>query len=272
MVSQANVQTSLPDDLSGRFDCALQALTELVLGWKSENVGEVLRRNVRELGLKNAAYLRFAPNMSEDVSVLGAITTYSNDWQLRYLARRYHEIDPVLRVGLTATAPFDWRDLRNISPAVSAFFADADAHGVGVSGVTIPVRNRPKGLALVSFSSNLRDDDWKVYKLNYIRKLEIMAGLIDAAAQVHNKLPSKPTVLSRREEQTLIWAARGKTSSETAEILDLSYGTVRNYIESARRKLRCANLAHTVAFAVAIGLIPAQALRETDRRVYSEGN
>ena len=269
-MSQAYVLTVLQDNLSGRFDLAFQALTELVLGLRSENVAEILKDIVPTLGLNNAAYMRFAPNRSEDVSVLTALTTYSKDWQLRYLVRRYHEIDPIVRVGLTATAAFDWRDLRKGSPAVASFFADAAAHGVGVSGITIPVRNRPKGFALVSFASDLPDDEWKTYKLIYMSKLEVMAGIIDAAAQVNTKLPSKHIVLSRREEQALIWAARGKTSSEIADIMNLSYGTVRSYIESARCKLSCVNLAHTVAFAVAVGLIPAQALKGTDPRGYSE--
>ncbi len=260
----------LPDDLSNTFDLAFHALTKLTLGHRSENVTEVLKDIIPTLGLKNVAYLRFAANKSEDVTVLSALVTYSKDWQLRYLTRRYNEIDPVVLFGRTATAPFDWKEFRKASPTVSAFFADAAEHGVGVNGVTIPIRNRPKGFALVSISSDFSDGEWEAYKLKYMFMLEVMAGLIDGAAQIKTRLPSTNIELSRREEQSLTWAARGKTSAETADIMHISYASVRTYLESARSKLCCTNLAHTVASAVAIGLIPAQALKGTDPRQYSE--
>jgi DNA-binding CsgD family transcriptional regulator len=269
-VSQTYVHTGLPDDLSGGFDLGFHALAELVLGRSSENLTETLKDIIPTLGLKNVAYLRFASNKSDDVTVLSALVTYSKDWQLRYFTRRYHEIDPVFRIGLTATAPFDWRDVRKTSPTVSAFFADAAQHGVGLNGVTIPVRSRPKEFALVSIASDLSDGQWETYKLKYMAKLEVMAGLIDGAAQIKTKLPSTQIELSRREEQALTWAARGKTSSEIADIMNVSYASVRTYLESARCKLCGANLTHTVASAMAIGLIPAQALRGTDPRGYSE--
>ncbi len=157
-----------------------------------------------------------------------------------------------------------------MSPTVSAFLADAAEHGVGVNGVSVPIRNRPKGFALVSFSSDLSDREWEAYKLKYMMKLEVMSGLIDNAAQIKTRLPSTQIELSRREDQALTWAARGKTSAETADIMNVSYASVRTYLESARSKLCCANLTHTVASAVAIGLIPAQALKGTDPRGYSE--
>ncbi len=256
-VSHKSVHSSLPVDLCTGFDLAFHALTELVLGRKSENLAEILKDIIPTLGLKNVSYIRFAANKSDDVTVLGALVTYSMYWQNRYLTRRYHEIDPVVLVGSTATAPFDWKDIRNTSRKAFAFFDDAAVHGAGVSGVTIPVRNRPKEFALVSFASDLSDDEWEAYKRDYMVKLEVMAGLIDGAAQVKTRLPSRHLELSRREEQAVTWAARGKTASEIADILNVSYGSVRTYLESARSKLCCVNLTHTAASAVAIGLIPA---------------
>ncbi len=268
--SQGYVHTSLPDALLGRFDLALHALTELVLGQRSENVTEILKDVIPTLRLKNVAYLRFAANQSNDVALLSALATYSKAWQFRYFIRRYNEIDPVVQIGHMACAAFDWKDIRNTSTTASAFFKDATEHGVGVSGFTIPLRNRPNGFALVSFSSDLSDSEWEGYKLKYMIKLEVMASLIDSAAQIKMRFPSAQIVLSRREEQALTWAARGKTSSEIADIIQVSYASVRTYLESAKSKLYCVNLTHTVASAVAIGLIPAEALKGTDPRGYSE--
>ena len=67
--------------------------------------------------------------------------------------------------------------------------------------------------------------------------------------------------LSRREEQCLIWAARGREHPEIAEILELTFGSVKTHLDNARHKLGCINLAHAVGVAVATGVIPAKALQ-----------
>ena len=92
-------------------------------------------------------------------------------------------------------------------------------------------------------------------------KLQLLSVLIDSAANINFKLPSPSVCLSRREEQCLIWAARGKTYQEIAEILELTFGSVKTHLDTARHKLNCLNLAHAVGIAVATGVIPANALQ-----------
>ena len=65
----------------------------------------------------------------------------------------------------------------------------------------------------------------------------------------------QPGVLSKRELECLTWAAHGKTMNEIGAILHLSFGSVKSYLDGGRYKLHTANVTHTVAVAVAIGLI-----------------
>jgi DNA-binding CsgD family transcriptional regulator len=60
--------------------------------------------------------------------------------------------------------------------------------------------------------------------------------------------------LSARERECLLWIARGKTYEDTAKITGLSFGTVKTYLDIARAKLNCANLAQATALAVAKGI------------------
>ena len=94
-------------------------------------------------------------------------------------------------------------------------------------------------------------------------RLQHLAVLIDSAAVVNSKLPEPQIQLSRREEQCLIWAARGKTHQEIGDILGLGATSVRTHLDTARHKLRCINLTHAVGVAVATGVIPAGALRDS---------
>ncbi len=95
-------------------------------------------------------------------------------------------------------------------------------------------------------------------------RLQLLSVLINSAANKSGKLPARGVTLSRREEQCLIWAARGKTYQEIADILDLSFGSVKSHLDTARHKLHCINLTHAVAVAVATGAIPATSLMRSE--------
>jgi DNA-binding CsgD family transcriptional regulator len=238
-------------------------LTDKILGYNSAPLGEILKLIAADMGLTNVAHLRFVSERSEDITVLTAINTYSVEWQSRYFLKQYSKIDPVVRFGVQALAPFDWDSLNRDDPVVQNFFADAVRHSVGSKGLSIPVRNRKNSLSLVSFSSDLLDEEWQAYKEANMRDLQQLAVLIDSAQSADSGKLSKPLVqLSQREEQCLVWAAKGKTQQEIAEILELTPGNVKTHLDSARRKLQCKNLTHAVGVAIAAGVIPPSALGE----------
>ena len=243
------------------IDSAAIRLTDTILGYNEQDLEETLRAIAADIGVSHIAYLRFSPDKSSDTSLLTAIVTYSIRWQQRYFEKQYVLIDPVVVEGSKAVLPFDWEELSTEDPAVRAFFVDASGYGVGGNGISVPVRNRRGVFSLVSFSSNHSKEEWAEYKARNMSKLQLMSVLIDSAASINLRLPTAPVSLSKREEQCLIWAARGKTYQDIAEILNLSFGSVKSYLDTARHKLNCINLTHAVAVAVATGVIPAKALK-----------
>jgi DNA-binding CsgD family transcriptional regulator len=243
------------------IDSAAIRLTDTILGYNEQNVADNFVAIAAEIGLSHIAYLRFAPDKSDDTSLLTGVVTYSRLWQVRYFLKQYVKTDPVVTHGRHAVLPFDWSTLHTDDPATKAFFADAANHGVGRNGLSIPVRSRRGIFGLVSFNSDVSPAEWEAYKLKNMTKLQLLSVLIDSAANINFKLPPAPVELSKREEQCLIWAARGKTYQEIAEILNLAFGSVKTYLDTARHKLHCMNLTHAVAVAIATGVIPAKALK-----------
>jgi transposase, IS5 family len=243
------------------IDSAATKLTDTILGYNQQDLADTLKAIATQIGVSHIAYLRLSPDKSVDTNLLTAVVTYSRSWQARYFLKQYVVYDPVISHGRDATGPFDWANLPVDDPATKAFFADAANHNVGRQGLSIPLRNRRGVFALVSFTSDLSADEWELYKANNLKKLQLLSALIDSAANINFKLPSFPVSLSNREEQCLIWAARGKTYQEIAEILKIAFGSVKTHLDSARHKLRCMNLTHAVAVAFATGVIPAQALK-----------
>ena len=192
-----------------------------------------------------------------------SVNTYSKMWQVRYFLRRYSVIDPIVKHGSAAVLPFDWGDVDRDDPAIAKFFQDAARHGVGCNGLSIPVRNRKNTHSVISFTTDMPSAEWVGYKRSNIAFLQQLSALIDSAAGIDSSLPKSAVKLSLREEQCLVWAGRGKTYQEVADILGLSLGSVKTYLDTARHKLHCINLTHAVGVAVATGVIPAAALRDS---------
>jgi DNA-binding CsgD family transcriptional regulator len=238
-------------------------LTDIILGKHTISMTDALKDIASELGMLHISFVRFASNRSWDVSILTSISTHSKIWQARYFLKRYALVDPIIRHGSAAILPFDWDTLPTDNPETAKFFADARRHGVGRNGLSIPVRNRKNTHSVVSFSNDAARGEWENFKSANMIFLQQLCALIDSAAGIEADLPKNPVQLSLREEQCLVWAARGKTYQEVADILGLSVGSVKTHLDTARHKLHCINLTHAVGVAVATGVIPPAALRDS---------
>jgi DNA-binding NarL/FixJ family response regulator len=82
------------------------------------------------------------------------------------------------------------------------------------------------------------------------------------AAAAQNAPPGVPSIadadleaLSEREKQVLVLAAEGLSTQEMAERLNLSKGTVKNYLSRIYEELGLGNRADTVWYAIKHGLI-----------------
>jgi len=242
---------------------AATKLTDRILGYNTDDLADIMKEIASEYGLSHIAYLCLAANKSTDSSLLTAVTTFSKEWQARYFLKQYIMIDPTIERGRMAMLPFDWETLAKDDPAIIEFFKDAIRHNVGRNGISIPVRNRRNANSMVSFTSDAPRPAWETFKKQNMVRLQHIAALIDSATVFDSKLPAPQVQLSRREEQCLIWVARGKTQQEIGDIVGLGPTSVRTHLDTARHKLRCINLAHAVGVAVATGVIPAVALRDS---------
>jgi DNA-binding CsgD family transcriptional regulator len=244
---------------------AAMKLAHKILGHETDDLLDILKQLAPELGVSHIAYVRMGSNRSLDSCLLASAVTYPKEWQRRYFVKQYYLIDPVLQYGTNASLRhFDWEDAGGGSAVMMDFFSDAARHNVGSNGISILVRNRKNTYAIVSYTNDLPRPDWEIFKNTNLSKLYHASALIDSAAMTGSKLPDLPHVnLSMREEQCLLWAARGKTYEEIGGILNLSFHSVRSHLDMARRKLHGGNLTNAVALALTLGVIPPQALRET---------
>ncbi len=185
------------------------------------------------------------------------LLTYEDPWVKRYVEQNYFQIDPVVAAGRNGFLPIDWMGLDHGSPAARQFFAEAESHGVGRHGITLPIRGPYGERALFSVTSNATDHQWHRWRHDHLRDFHLLAHhLHDRAMTLAGLRPNPaPRPLSRRERQCLHQLVHGRTPQQIADSLQVSTGAVHLYLRSARRKLDCATVEQTIGKAVCFELI-----------------
>lgn len=208
----------------------------------------------KRLDFAHAVY-HLAQNVNLKIDLPYLKSTYPSEWIGHYLHKTYYLIDPVVSEGFTARKPFLWSDLEVTSPEQKEFFADAEKHGIGNCGYTIPIIDRSGRRA--AFTVTGQDDPqawaerirWLEFTLQELGQLFHRRALVELYKG--ENIPS----LSPRELECLSWTTQGKDANTIAAILEISEYTVRDYLKSARQKLGCATIAQAVYQATRLRLI-----------------
>jgi DNA-binding CsgD family transcriptional regulator len=181
-------------------------------------------------------------------------STYPAEWLAHYLVKGYTRVDPVVLEGFARMLPFDWREL-TMTEAAAGLFEDFQAHGLAAQGYSVPVIDKLSRRALFSLNGRMDDGAWSEFVIAHGAGFAEMAHRLHAMAMDEIFGDSELPRFSRRELECLIWAAQGKSAKETARILSVSDATVRDYLVSARLKLRADNITSAIAKAVKLRLI-----------------
>jgi LuxR family transcriptional regulator, quorum-sensing system regulator CciR len=184
-----------------------------------------------------------------------ALHNCPEEWALVYADKRLYANDPILHACTKTNVGFVWDDLPNLiemterREKVLSLFRDA---GVG-SGVTIPAHVPGEPMGSCTFATR----QGQPFPVDNILTAQLagafafqsarrIVGLIrdDAAA-------ARP--LTPRQRDCLIWAMRGKTDSEIAQILGLSAETVTQHINMARDRYGVAKRMQLAIRAIYLG-------------------
>jgi DNA-binding CsgD family transcriptional regulator len=183
--------------------------------------------------------------------------TYSSEWQKHYAQSSFIDIDPIVRAGFGGILPVDWSEIDRSDPVIRKFFGEAQELDVGSQGLSLPMRGRFSEFALFTVTWDGELQEWRKIKETLLRDLMMIAWNFHAAAlrSCGVLVEEKKIRLPPREASCLRWKALGKTDEDIARILMISPYTVRFHLEAARTRLNTTNTTHTVAKALAMGLI-----------------
>lgn len=203
------------------------------------------------------------------------IGTVEKAWETTYKDNKFADIDPCLTFARRTSIPFTWDklvpDYKLGRKPVTVKLFEAARDFRYTDGFVVPYRfidrfQRP-GAALLSFTWSNPASKLAFMLSERRHTLHVLSLYWMEAAVEHLGRKASAAFLSRdaglkgrqlltdRERMALTWAGRGKTVSETADILGVASITVEAHLRSAYGKLNATNKTHAVVLAISSGWI-----------------
>ncbi|MBB2794236.1 LuxR family transcriptional regulator [Rhizobium phaseoli] len=211
------------------------------------------------VGAANLAYQAlFIPGRVANERLVAA--TYSDRWKKFYQSKEYLRSDPIEIAARKASQPVDWNHLRSASKETASFLAEAERHGVGNNGVSIPLVDAQAGRALFSATSNLEGDDWETFKGRTLPSLVQIGKAIQLrTAEIEIKPAARAfrvSALTTKEIDYLALYVAGYEIKQIGDMRSVSGTAVRAALNSATEKLDARGPRHAGYLAIALGIIP----------------
>lgn len=188
------------------------------------------------------------------------VSDYPAHWVERYIERGYHRLDPVITQGSKLIRPFTWDALARTqrdTPAIKTFFAEAADVGLP-NGFGLSIKGGNHASAMVSASTIQNPKDLKYVLRHNGRDMHLASLVFHTVAKDLMGMESvnaKPISLTPREQDFLVWAMRGKSAWDIANIFNITERGVRFHFANIREKLDVSTIREAVVKAYMMGII-----------------
>ncbi|ASY73808.1 LuxR family transcriptional regulator [Sinorhizobium fredii] len=184
-----------------------------------------------------------------------AFMRYPDEWPEHYVQMGYDRIDPIIKRSRKELGAFRWSEAYNDVSATEGerrFFDEAAMFGLK-TGISVPLHGPGVGFAIMSFARpSCRELQNKTITYLQVAALHFHLRL---ARIVNSRCIQKAPNLSPREQECILWAARGKSSWDIGVILGISENTVNFYIKNVLRKLDVTSRTVAAIKAATLGII-----------------
>lgn len=235
-------------------------------GVRSEEAfNSILERSCHTLGFGRYNYFsinteELAKNRLDDIfDDILCINNQRSNWIKHYVDQNYSKRDPVLVDAYRGRSPIIWNECyKRDTLTDDEKQVMGDAYDFGLErGISIPVHGPGGEFGMLALDSDIKQIEFEKLIDDKKHDLELLAYHAHAAAQAYLTLAEtpKPTVLSEREIEVLLWTADGKTAWEIAMILNISERTVHFHIQKIMNKFGARNKTHALAKAMSFGML-----------------
>ena len=163
-------------------------------------------------------------------------------------------VDPTVAHGMKSALPLVWSD--EVFASSRNFWEDAQAHGLRV-GWAQSCHNASGIVSMLTLARSSEAFSQTELSENYLKMswLSLLAHEGLSRLLMDQLIPKTDIPLTSRESEVMKWTAEGKTSSEVADIMNISDSTVNFHVQNAVSKLGCANKTAAAIKAVILRLI-----------------
>ncbi|MFD1198391.1 LuxR family transcriptional regulator [Brucella gallinifaecis] len=220
----------------------------------AEILFEHIKSYAAELGFAYVSYAMCVPSL-DSVSRWIRFENLPEAWQQHYAAKKYLEIDPIMRCGINSIEPLVWSE--KLFAEAPQIWRDAQKFGLrtcitqpcwaaqGVFGILTFARDKPA----------LSEGEISMLR----RQMQIVTNLLHLAMYEHLDVPkincAAEVNLTLREREILRWTSEGKTAEIIGTILNISTRTVNFHISNLLTKLVAVNKVQAVAKARTFGFL-----------------
>ena len=219
-------------------------------------LGDILRDAAEGIGFRYFALTHHVdPRRAPDASI--RLHNYPNEWVDYYDAHGLGLADPVHRASHRTTRGFAWSELPTLvalTPDDREILELGAARGIG-DGFTVPAHVPGESNGSCSFANPVRVtmDGERIALAQLLGSFAFQAArkLWRQRCPAAQPLP----LVTGRQRDCIVWAARGKTNWEIGRILGVESDTVRAHLDGARERLDAPNRTSLVVTALYAGII-----------------
>ncbi|MGD9812801.1 MAG: LuxR family transcriptional regulator [Sphingobium sp.] len=233
----------------------VELLGEGILATSSiDHLHEALARATRDMGFDHFALaLEIGGGSGSGTSVL--VHDYPASWADVYVGFDLAATDPVRRAAERSVLGFDWRKICDLIPMTEmeqTTFETGRRHGL-VDGFTVPRHLPGDATGSCTFVIGLG----KSLPETMLVVAEMLGAMAIASARRISgwRGRTEHPILTDRQRDCVLWAARGKTDWEISRILSISHETVIQHLKDARERYHTHKRASLILFALYDGLI-----------------
>lgn len=143
-----------------RTDALENVLGQIAECSDNDDLTPLLLSAATELGFQHATVFVLRQG-SGAVFSQRVCTCYPMSWVQRYQEKGYQSIDPVIARALASDEPFLFSELSDSVPMIKAFWSDAEAHGIGSSGLCCAFELGGSTRIGVSYSSSVSEAQFR---------------------------------------------------------------------------------------------------------------
>ena len=231
------------------FELAIRDILSL------RDLSDALAECAQAMGFRYFALTHHVDFAIEGGSAL-RLHNYPSFWEEWFDERALGRFDPIHRASHVVSNGFCWSEVPNLiqlTKGDKAILAEAADKGIG-DGFTVPAHVPGEYNGSCSFAVGAGQF--------FPREVAMIAQLVGGLAFEAARRISQPRravthglPMTDRQRDCVLWAARGKTDWEIAQILGVSHETVIQHLKHARERYGVQNRAHLAVMALFDGSI-----------------